>query len=142
MSIPTTILSVTINTFRPIGCPYPIDATLALTQGDPGIFSFDGKTLTIKLPSSEQIQITYQLPDPRYVLLGIAFNPPTTGGVGRKEFPLVSLNREAACSQMFVTDMCLEKYNGTSFDYVILVQEVASGNIGLIDPDIETEIQD
>jgi hypothetical protein len=141
MSIPTVTLAVTINAFRPIGSVYPIDATLAMTAGDPGIFSFDGETLIVTLPSSQPVQIIYQLSDPRYVLLGIAFSPPK-GGVGRVEFPTVTLNRNPVWSQMFVVDAAYSQLSGVDYPYVVLVQEVASGAIGLIDPDIETEIQD
>lgn len=144
MSTPTVTLTVKINTFRPINAPYPVDASMAMTQGDPATFSFDEPTqaLTITVPTQELVQIIYQLPDPAYVLLGIAFNPPKQGCVGRAEFPSVSLNRNPTCSQMFVTDTCLEAFNGISFDYVILVQEVISGDIGLIDPEIETEVEE
>jgi hypothetical protein len=143
MSIPTATLTVTIDTFRPISSPYPVLATLALTQGDPQIFTYNDQTetLTITLPTSQTVQLIYQLPDPRYVLLGISFSPVKGGGVGRIEFPSVALNRNPTCSQLFVTDTCLEQYNGISFDYDLLVQEVASGDIGLIDPDIETDIE-
>ena len=43
---------------------------------------------------------------------------------------------------MTVADACLDRYNGVEFTYVILVQEVATGNIGLIDPGIENESGD
>jgi len=141
MSIPTVTLAVTINTFRPIGSVYPIDATFALTAGDPRIFKFDGETLLITLPTSQPVQIIYQLSDPRYVLLGIAFTPPKSGGVGRVEFPTITLNRNPEWSQMFVVDAAHRKLSGIDYPYVVLVQEVASGAIGLIDPDIETDIE-
>ena len=142
MSIPTATLQITINAFNPIGGIYPINATLALTAGDPGIFSLqNGETLMITLPSQQTVQLTYQLPDPRYVLLGLALGN-AKGSAGRTEFPTITLNRDPNCSQMFVTDSALPKFSGVNFTYVILVQEVATGAIGLIDPDVETEIQD
>jgi len=42
-------------------------------------------------------------------------------------------------SQLTVTDACMNACVGIEYTYVILVQEVASGNIGLIDPGIENE---
>jgi len=39
------------------------------------------------------VQLTYQLPDPKYVLLGLAFKGPN-GGVGRLEFRGVAINRD------------------------------------------------
>ncbi len=140
MSIPTATLSIQVNSFRPLGSVFSINATLSLAQGDPGTFTFDGVTLTIRVPAGQPVQIVYQLPDPRYVLLGVAFNP-ITGSVGRTEFPTITLNRDPNGSQMFVTDNDLARFDGTNFDYVILAQETLTGNIGLIDPEIETEIE-
>jgi hypothetical protein len=55
------------------------------------------------------------------------------------EFRDVQLNRDPFESQMTVTDSCNPIFDGQDFKYVILVQEVKTGNIGLIDPDVETE---
>jgi hypothetical protein len=107
------------------------------------VFSGDGETITVTVPNKYvgSVEITYQLPDPRYALLGLAFKGPN-GGVGRVEFRSVSIKRDVYGSQITVTDACVERYNGVEFTYVILVQEVASGNIGLIDPGIENESGD
>jgi hypothetical protein len=43
---------------------------------------------------------------------------------------------------MVVTDACMKQCDNVTFSYVILVQEVATANIGLIDPEIETEAGD
>ena len=140
MSIPTATLQIAISAFRPTGSVFPISATLSLVAGDPGNFSFNGQTLVITLPSSQNVQLIYQLPDPRYVLLGLAFNP-VQGGVGRVEFPTITLNRNPSCSQMFVTDAALPQLSGVDYSYVILVQEAATGAMGVIDPYIETDIE-
>ncbi len=99
----------------------------------------DGK-LTVTVPVNTEVQIDYQLPDPRYVLLGIAFNP-NGPGAGRQEFPTVTLNRTVAGSTMSVLDESLPASQGVDYTYVILVQQVATGFIGMIDPDIENEPQ-
>ncbi len=138
-SIPTATLKITINAFNPIGSVYPINASLTLTSGDPSIFSLTGDSLLITLPSQQPVQLIYQLPDPRYVLLGLAFTNPK-GGVGRTQFPSIIVNRDAASSQMVVNDAAVEKCNGIDFTYVILVQDALTGAIGLIDPDVETDI--
>ncbi len=106
----------------------------------PATFSGDGQSITITVPPAYpgSVQLTYQLPDPRYTLLGIAYKA-STAGSGRAEFPQVILQRDVTGSQMIVTDDCLNAYNQVVFDYVILVQDVASSNMGLIDPDIETD---
>lgn len=105
------------------------------------VFSGDGESITITVPKGYlgSVQLIYQLPDPRYVMLGAAFKSPN-GGVGQVEFRGVGVNRDPYGSQMVVIDACAEECYGIDFSYVILVQEVASGNIGLIDPAIETDI--
>jgi len=104
------------------------------------VFTGDGQFIKVTVPKNYagEVELIYQLPDPRYVLLGAAFKSPK-GGVGRMEFRGVALSRDPYGSQMVVTDTCDESSNKINFSYVILVQEVATGNIGLIDPDVETE---
>ena len=104
------------------------------------VFSGDGESIVVTVPSGYlgAVQLTYQLPDPKYVLLGLAFDGPN-GGVGRLEFRSVAINRDVYGSQLTVTDACMNVCVGIDYTYVILVQEVASGNIGLIDPGIENE---
>ena len=113
--------------------PYPDDE----------VFSGDGESIQVTIPANYpgSVQLTFQLPDPRYVLLGVSFRGPN-GGAGRMEFRTVTINRDPFCSQMTVTDACANKFDQVDFDYVILVQEVATANIGLIDPDIETEVNE
>lgn len=108
---------------------------------DTPVFSGDGESIQVNIPEGYQgsVQITYQLPDPGFVLLGLAFYSPR-GGAGRSEFRTVAINRDSSGSQLTVTDACNPAANQVDFDYVILVQEVGTGNIGLIDPDIETDI--
>ena len=105
------------------------------------VFSGDGQSITITIPRHYKgsVELIYQLPDPRYVLLGAAFKAPN-GDVGRQEFRDVDVDRDAISSQMTVVDTCDPRFFKVDFSYVILVQEVATGNIGLIDPDVETEI--
>jgi hypothetical protein len=113
--------------------------TSALPPAKP-VFSGNGETIVVTVPSGYlgSVQLTYQLPDPKYVLLGLAFKGPN-GGVGRLEFRSVAINRDVYGSQLTVTDACVNQCVGIEYTYVILVQEVASGNIGLIDPGIENE---
>lgn len=105
------------------------------------VFSGDGQSITITVPRSYQgsVQLVYQLPDPRYVLLGAAFKAPD-GDVGLREFRDISVDRDPSGSQMTVTDDCVQQCYNVDYSYVILVQEVATANLGLIDPDVETEI--
>ncbi len=104
------------------------------------VFSGDGQSITITVPNGYKgsVQLTYQLPDPRYVMLGLAFKGPD-GGVGRLEFRDVVVYRDPYGSELTVTDSCMQEFSGVTFAYVILVQEVATAAIGLIDPDVDTE---
>lgn len=114
----------------------------------PAEFEGDGQSINIIVPAGYQgsVQLTYQLADPRYTLVGIAFTQATSAptqqlkeSTSRLEFPQVIIQRDLTGSQMIVTDDCLNQFNQVVFDYVILVQEVASGNVGLIDPEVDTE---
>lgn len=142
---------LTIEKFKPmsgvVAKSPTIDAVIGAPQdisppphpADP-VFSGDGESITITVPEGYNgtVQLIYQLPDPKYVILGAAFRSPN-GGAGRLEFRDVDLYRDSFGSEMTVTDECLDQYYGDTFSYVILVQEVGTGNIGLIDPDVETD---
>lgn len=146
----TTVL--TINKFVPmvgvVGQSPTIDATIAPPTNtsvpppnqDTPVFTGDGESITVTVPANYtgSVELTYQLPDPRYVLLGLAFKN-ARGGAGRLEFRTILINRDPTGSQLTVTDACIPALNGIDFHYVILVEEVATGNIGLIDPGIDNE---
>src|ERR1044072_6467 len=91
------------------------------------VFSGDGESITVTVPRNYQgsVQLIYQLPDPRYVLLGAAFKAPN-GDVGRLEFRDITLDRDPYGSQMSVTDSCDPRFNNIDFSYVILIQEVST----------------
>lgn len=147
----TATVAIAVNQFVPmngvIGQSPSIDATISPPRdtspdAPTGVFSGDGETIVVSLPKGYEgsVQLTFQLPNPSYVLLGVAFFPtPTPKGmsVGQREFRTVVINRDPSGSQMTVTDSCLKALGGINFEYVILVQDVASGGVGLIDPDIE-----
>lgn len=144
----TATVQLTINSFVPMSGVYGQSPSIDATIGAPkdvspepseDVFSGDGQSITITVPKGYDgsVQIIYQLADPNYVLLGAAFKNPN-GGVGREEFRQVDLYRDPNSSSMMVTDSCMQKCDKVMFSYVILVQEAKTGNIGLIDPDIET----
>jgi len=104
------------------------------------VFSGDGQSIVISIPSTYWggVMLTFQLPDPRYVLLGVAFKS-DGASVAQAEFPALSTSRDANGSQMTMLDACDADDDEVFLDYLILVQEVSSGNVGAIDPEIETE---
>jgi hypothetical protein len=147
----TATVLITIDSFVPMTGIYGQSPSIVARLSPPHdtsppphpatpVFSGDGESIQITVPKNYpgSVQLTYQLPDPRYVLLGLAFKGPN-GGVGRQEFRNIAIQRDTFGSQLTVTDACLSRFNQVDFDYVILVQEAGTGNIGLIDPDIETE---
>lgn len=107
------------------------------------VFTGDGQSITITVPKGYQgaTQLTYQLFDPQYVLLGIAFSGPL-GGAAREEFNQLDIYRDTTSSQIIVTDTCDPQCTGVEYQYLILIQEATTGAIGMIDPDIETNVEE
>jgi hypothetical protein len=154
----TVPITIAPGGFNPIGSKQNIAATLGgpnnTSAGGPDVFSGDGQSMTITVPPgyTGSVQLTFQLPSSLYVLVGIAVvakTPPGPGGepatsTGRRQFRTVMINRDTTGSQMIVTDACSPDDEGFVFDYVLLVQATSEapafqGQIGLIDPDIDTE---
>lgn len=146
----TATVQLTINQFVPMNGIVKqspsIGATIAAPvntspQPQTQVFSGDGQTITITVPKGYEgkVSLTYQLPDPNYVLLGFAFDAPD-GDPGCLQFPGIEIERDPTGGDATVICSCDPDYNNVDYSYVILVQEVASGNIGLIDPDVEVSI--
>jgi len=107
------------------------------------VFTGDGESIVVTVPKdyTGSTQLTYQLFDSNYVLLGIAFQNPQ-GGAGRTEFNRLDIDRDTTSSQIIVTDACDPDFAGIDYSYVVLVQQVSTGLIGIIDPSIETDIEE
>ncbi len=145
MSQNTATLNLTINQFRPLGGVFPISATLSLSnvQG-PASFVTHGKNLKISFPQSQPapVVLTFALNDPDHVLLGIVFaaNQPGKVSAGRSQFPTINISRNSnGQSSMVVTDNCLQQDVNVRFNYLILVQSLSKGEVGIIDPDIDDQ---
>lgn len=151
----TATTQITIVEFKPMSGVIADSPCIAATISPPvntspqppnqtvPVFSGDGESITITVPKgyTGSTQLTYQLFDSRYVLLGLAFQGPN-GGAGRTEFSSIAIERDTTSTQITVTDACVPALAGIDFNYVILVQEAATGFIGIIDPDIETDIEE
>jgi hypothetical protein len=100
-----------------------------------------GEVILVSVPEgfSGKVVLNFTLPDARYTLLGLAFLP-SADGVGIDEFPAVSLSRNEGASNLAVTDDYLKADDDILFDFLILVQDVGSGDIGAIDPMIRSRI--
>jgi hypothetical protein len=146
----TALVDLTIEQFVPMNGVWGDSPCIAATISPPKdispppypavpVFSGDGETIKINVPEGYDgdVRLIYRLADPRYLLLGAAFKNPD-GGVGRMQFRRIGLEHTCSGSEMSVIDTCQPQWNDVNFTYVILVQEVATANIGLIDPGIQT----
>jgi hypothetical protein len=123
------------------------EATLTLMpppQGQPaGIFTGDGDNIVVTVPKTDPgtVVLNFKLPDSagQYTLLGLAFLP-SPEGVGINEFPSISLSRSEGTSLLAVTDDYLKSDDDITFDYLILIQDTTTGDIGAIDPKIRSGI--
>lgn len=124
------------------------EATLTLMPlptGEPtGIFTGVGEYIVVTVPESNPgtVVLNFTLDDSagQYTLLGLAFKPSSDDGVGINEFPSISLSRSEGKSLLAVTDDYLKTDDDITFDYLILIQHTATGNIGAIDPKIRSGI--
>lgn len=148
--IPTysATINITDIVFTPmsgnVGATPCTEATLTLTVPPgqpPGIFTGDGKSIVVTVPESNPgtVVLNFTLDVPKYTLLGLAFVP-SNDGVGINEFPSISLSRSEGKSLLAVTDDYLNSDDDITFDYLILIQDTDSGNIGAIDPKIRSGI--
>lgn len=148
----TATVQITVNQFVPMNGVIKespsIDATLAAPintspQPQTDVFSGDGEQIVITVPVDYEgkVSLTYQLPSADYVILGFSFVNPN-GGAGRMEFPGVEIERDPTGGEATVICSCDPDYYNVNYSYVILVQDVTTGNIGLIDPQIVIEIDE
>ena len=123
-------------------CTGAILTLMPLPPGEPtGIFTGDGKYIVVTVPESNPgtVVLNFTLDVPQYTLLGLAFVP-SDDGVGINEFPSISLSRSQGKSLLAVTDDYLNSDDDITFDYLILIQDTDTGNIGAIDPRIRSGI--
>ena len=144
----TATVQVSITTFNPIGSGNIVATLSPPTDTSPGaptgVFSGTGEQLMIVTPDGYTggVQVTFQLPDPSYVFVGITARPnQASTGAARLEFCTITINRAPDGSQLTVTDACLPQFFGVDFEYLLVVQQLSTNQIGTIDPDEENEPQ-
>jgi hypothetical protein len=144
-AMPTGTFTITINKFRPLGGAFPVSATMAPAPDNPKSITIHGENISIL--GLDPVKLIFNLPNPAldqgFVLLGVAFaaNAPAVT-VGLHTFPTVSISRLPDSSTMTIKDQPQNLGSPQRYDYVILVQSVATGEIGIIDPDIENQGSD
>jgi len=150
----TTIYSATINITNIVFTPMDgkvkttpcTEATLTLMpqpSGQPeGIFTGNGDNIVVTVPEINPgtVVLNFTLNVPQYTLLGLAFVP-SDDGVGIDEFPSIALSRSEGTSLLAVTDDYTKSDDDITFDYLILIQDTTTGNIGAIDPRIRSGIK-
>lgn len=137
----TATLNVTITQFRPLGGVFPISNVMTLAVPVPGVTIRDG---TIVVKGTDPVTLVFKLAGSAYVFVGAAFDANTAGAdVGALEFPTVTINRCPANNQpansLSVVDANLKQNLNKGYSYVLLVQNAATAEIGLIDPSIINE---
>jgi hypothetical protein len=133
---PNATVNVSIQQFRPLGGIFPITATFQLDPSTPPVFELSGKSIIVR--TMTPTSITFQLADSNYVLLGVAFEADGTAtpSSGRAQFPQITIQRTQKGSSLQVQD---QGTTPTPYSYLLLVQQIATGEIGVIDPSIENE---
>ncbi len=137
----TATINVTITQFRPMGGVFPISNVMTLVAPVPGVTIRDG---TIVVKGTDPVTLVFKLAGSAYVFVGAAFDANTAGAdVGTLEFPSVTINRCPVSNQpansLSVVDANLKQNLNKGYSYVLLVQNAATAEIGLIDPSIINE---
>jgi len=139
--MPVAKFTITINKFRPLGVAFPISASVVPSPENPPFITIHDKNITVK--GNVPVKLIFQLPNPQrdqgFVLLGVAFAANSSSiTVGLHTFPTIIIDRFPDRSEMTIAnhpqDVGVQRY-----DYVILVQSVATGELGIIDPALVNE---
>lgn len=164
--LPTAVVDVTIQQFRPMGGIFPCFADFALAPGQPPVpgdtdsiyFTVAGQpdldaTLTLDVNSfaidaPSKVAIVFRMEDWNYIFLGVAWAS-SDNSVGRLTFPNMAIQNlpppqdgAAPYSLMTVVDDPTADTNSDHYyRYIILVQNAVTGEIGMIDPSIKNKPQ-
>ena len=150
---------VEVEQFRPLGL---MNTTIRMTEGTAnaktiaelvGSYYIKVKKKPTNHPEDtnpDVLLLTFVLTDKKHLFSGVVFSkrkakpndPPLpandTNFRGKAAFPEFKITTTGAgFSQMIITNTRDQK---ASFDYSIIIQEISSGEIGCIDPEIENEV--
>jgi len=152
--LPAGVLTVTVTQFRSLGAITPLQATVSdwtgfkMPAGIPMPQPAPTLTLTegsIVVCSQYPVRLIFNMPDSNYVLTGIAWEEVVPNAVGEKAFPDIYVQRGSNIpvpygpevvggSSLTVTDNAQEPGN---YNYVLLIQDAITGEIGVLDPGMD-----
>ena len=137
----TATINVTITQFRSLGGVFPISNVMSLAAPNPNVTVRNGN---IVIKGTEPASLIFQLTSPDFLFVGAAFNAnEQKPDVGALEFPMVTINRSPTNNLppncLSVVDANKPQNLGREYSYVLLVQNVATAEIGIIDPGMVNE---
>lgn len=155
--LPCGALTVTVTRFRSLGAITPLEATLGGWTGFqmPGgaplpepapTLTLTGNNVVIK--SEYPVRLIFNLPDPRYILVGVAWDVvEPSNSVGQTTFPEVLSRRNVTVPVPYQPAVpggsCLTIVDNAqdqgTYEYALIIQEVDSGEIGLLDPGMDND---
>lgn len=156
------VIEARVFKFRPIGavCSSADFSLLEINTLDGLVgFKVEGTAITIavskRAPSDTEIWLRFRIPPPANgtdeapcILLGMAFNRLAfeKGDVGQDEFPEIRIGVVQAggvsVREMQIQDAHLQENMGVNYSYSIFIQNTDTGEVGVIDPPIDTEVTD
>jgi hypothetical protein len=144
------IFEIKVHQFRPLGGAIPIYATFKKEPGTDKVFTIDEGNIKVTLPKgdTERLDLVFRLQHPDHILVGIAFANGRKRR-GTEEFPVVTLApppdanaRQGLARLMTIEDAHRLYGNKYHYDFVILVQDLKTGELGVIDPGVETSSEE
>lgn len=130
-------LTVNITQFRTLGGVFPTSATYTVSSTSPKVKVIGGNIL---IKGSDPTELVFQLPVPDYVFVGATFVAAgKAGDVGITEFPKIVIDRTPKGNSLTITDVNAPENLDKPYNYILLLQNTRTGDIGLIDPIIINE---
>ncbi|MBI5688976.1 MAG: hypothetical protein HZC55_02680 [Verrucomicrobia bacterium] len=135
-------IRIDLHTFRPLGGVVACSATMTIEEPANNSITLDGKNVRIRRPRDGEdadLDLSFLLNAQSHLLLGITLTREDGAAVSQAEFPRVEIVTENGDRRLTICDM---RQTVANYDYAILVQEVGTGLVGLIDPEIENTNQE